>query len=140
MIGHDKLNDLVGTWTGEERLLPTPWTSAGTAQGTFVIAEAPHGGVSIDYTGTRDGSVALSGHGVLVDQGWWWFDSFGFVPMHPGSASWDDASLLLERRSERGRTIVRLQVQDGRLHHEIRTAVPADAEPIPMLVGEYERR
>jgi hypothetical protein len=140
MIGRDKLNDFIGTWTGEERLLTTPWTSAGIAEGTFVIAEAPHGGVLIDYAETRDGSTALCGHGVLVEHGWWWFDSFGFVPMEPGSASWDTGSLALERRSQRGRTIMRLSIQHGTLLHEIQTAVPADAELTPMLIGRYERQ
>jgi hypothetical protein len=140
MIGGHQLKDFIGTWVGEERLLRTPWTSAGVAEGTFVIAEGSHGGVLIDYTETRDGSTAVCGHGVLVEQSWWWFDSFGFVPMAPGTASWDGSSLALERRSERGRTIMRLSIQNGTLLHEIQTAVPVDAKLTPMLLGQYERQ
>jgi hypothetical protein len=134
-----KLAQLVGIWVGQEQLLPTLWTPAGTAEGKFVIAEAPSGGVFVDYTETRDGSGTLSGHGVLVDDGWWWFDTYGFVPTQPGTASWDDGTLILERRSERGRTIMRLEIRDGVLHQEINTAAPADADLVPMLVGQYTR-
>jgi hypothetical protein len=139
MIGQHKLTPFVGSWVGKERLLPTPWTPVGVAAGTFEIAGAPHGGYVIDYTETRDGSTVMHAHSVLVDQSWWWFDSFGFVPTEPGSASWDGNILVLERRSERGRTIMRLEIRDGTLHHEIQTAVPADVELMLMLVGQYQR-
>jgi hypothetical protein len=140
MIGDDKLKQFIGAWAGEERLLPTAWTSAGVAEGTFVIAEAPHRGVFIDYTEIRDGVTALCAHGVLVDEGWWWFDSLGFVPLEPGSASWHGDCLELERRSERGRTITRLRIEDGTLFQEVQTAVHARGELAPMLVGQYKRR
>jgi hypothetical protein len=137
---HDpKLAEFLGTWAGDEQLLPTPWTAAGNARGKIVITEASSGGAFVDYTETQDGSTVLHGHGVVVGKGWWWFDSFGFVPTAPGAATWQDGSLVLERRSERGRTVMRLSLRDGVLHHEITTAVPADAELTQMLVGNYER-
>ena len=139
MIGVHKLNNFIGSWVGEECLRPTAWTESGVAEGTFVIAEAPLGGVLIDYTETRDGQIVLRGHGVLAEQGWWWFDSFGYVPTTPGAASWHDNSLVLERSSERGRTTMRLWIEDDALHQEIETAVPAAAEFAPMLFGRYER-
>ena len=140
-MAHDREHiELLGTWAGEEQIHPTPWTAAGVAQGTVVITEAPRGGVVVDYTETRDGSTIVTGHGVVVGDGWWWFDSYGFVPMQPGTASWDDGILTLERRSDRGRTIVRFWRQDVVLHQEITTASPADAELVRMLVGQYERR
>jgi hypothetical protein len=139
MIGDDKLIALSGTWVGSEQLLPTAWTPAGTAEGKFVIATAPAGVLVIDYTGTRDGSTALSGHGVVAEDGWWWFDSYGFVPRQPGIARWEHGTLELERRSERGRTVMRLEPRGQQLNCEIVSAVPADAELAPMLIGRYER-
>jgi hypothetical protein len=125
MIGDDQLLALSGTWVGSEQLLPTAWTPAGTAEGKFVITAAPAGVLVIDYTETRDGSASLSGHGVVAEDGWWWFDSYGFVPR--------------ERRSERGRTVMRLAPQGQTLRCEIVSAVPADAELAPMLIGRYQR-
>jgi hypothetical protein len=139
VIEDPKLAELLGSWAGDEQLLPTPWTAAGVAQGKIVITDAPSGGLLVDYTETRDGSTVLSGHGVVSGDGWWWFDSFGFLPTAPGIARWDDDHLVLERRSERGRTIMQLWLQGAILHHEITTAVPADAEPALMLVGKYLR-
>jgi hypothetical protein len=139
MIGNDKLFALCGTWIGSEQLLETAWTPAGTAEGEFVISAAPSGVIVIDYAETRDGSTALSGHGVVAGDGWWWFDSYGFVPAEPGIARWDQDTLELERRSERGRTVMRLGLRGQTLNCEIVSAVPADAELAPMLIGRYER-
>jgi hypothetical protein len=139
MIGDDQLLALSGTWVGSEQLLPTAWTPAGTAEGKFVITAAPAGVLVIDYTETRDGSASLSGHGVVAEDGWWWFDSYGFVPRQPGIARWERGALELERRSERGRTVMRLAPQGQTLRCEIVSAVPADAELAPMLIGRYQR-
>jgi len=139
MIGENKLLALCGTWIGSEQLLETAWTPAGTAAGEFVITAAPSGVTVIDYAETRDGSTALSGHGVVAGEGWWWFDSYGFMPLEPGVARWDQDTLELERRSERGRTVMRLELREQTLHCEIVSAVPADAELAQMLIGRYER-
>jgi hypothetical protein len=79
--------------------------------------------------------------GVLVGDHWWWFDSYGYTANQPGEASWDDAdsTLVLERRSERGRTVMRLRIENGALRQEIFTANPADTALALMLSGGYDR-
>lgn len=140
MIGDDKLVSLLGEWTGEERLFTTPWTAAGTAQGRLVLTRAPRHGLLMDYAQRRDGVLALEGHGVMHENGWWWFDSYGFTPDGPGEARWEDATLVLERSSERGRTLVRLRRAGPVLCHEIATAIPAGGELMPLLEARYRPR
>ncbi|WP_022877604.1 hypothetical protein [Microbacterium sp. B19] len=138
MIGDDKRIELLGQWIGDERLEATAWTPAGEAVGKFRIAFAA-GVLLIDYEETRAGAVTVTGHGVATETGWWWFDSYGFEPQQPGAAHWEGATLHLDRRSPRGRTVMRLHCEGEQLVCEMATAVPVDAELAPMLSGRYTR-
>lgn len=139
MIGDDQLITLLGDWSGREQLFPTVWTAAGEAEAVLSLRAGPNGGLLLDYAQQRDGA-ALSGHGVVVDGRWWWFDSYGFVPIVPGSARWERGELLLERASERGRTVTTLTCTDAStLEQRIDSAVPADAELRPLMRGTYTR-
>lgn len=138
MIGDDQLMTLFGNWLGREQLFPTAWTAAGEAEAALTLCPGPNGGLLLDYSQQRDGA-ALSGHGVVVDGRWWWFDSYGFVPTAPGSARWEGGELLLERSSERGRTVTTLTCTDATLEQRIDSAVPADAELRPLMRGTYTR-
>lgn len=139
MISDHQRNALTGTWVGEEQLLPTAWTDAGTAYGTISIANGQSGALVIDYHQKRSGET-MAGLGVLFGDKWWWFDTYGFVPSEPGRAIWQHGELLLERRSDRGRTVTTLGVKDGNLVQRIDTAVPADGPLRPLLRGVYGRR
>jgi hypothetical protein len=138
MIGDDQLSALIGEWTGDEQLSATAWTTAGTARGMLSIVAGPGGGLLVDYAEERDGA-RMTGHGVLSGEGWWWFDSYGFTPVTPGTAAWKDGELILERRSDRGRTVTVLRIAGGRLEQRIDSAVPADAPLVPLLRGTYAR-
>lgn len=129
---------MLGDWSGEEQLFPTPWTSAGTARGALTVEPGP-GGVLLDYVELQDEGHLLA-HAVVAGAGFWWFDSYGFVPQAPGSATWDDETLVLDRRSDRGRTIMRLRREGARLEVALDTAVPADAEPAPLMRASYTRQ
>lgn len=139
MIRSDQLTALIGSWAGEEQLSATAWTAAGTAHGQLSIVAGPDGGLLVDYAEQRDGAT-MTGHGVLAGDGWWWFDSYGFLPALPGTVEWRDGELLLERRSDRGRTMTTLGVTGGRLEHRIDTAVPADGPLVPLLRATYARQ
>src|SRR3954449_8093771 len=106
---HQRLQALVGTWRGEERVGATQWTAAGVAT-SEVVAEAEFGGLFVTqrYNQTRDGKVSFESRNVFgVDQSdgttkFWQFDSMGFVPPAPASGTWDGDTLTLERSSPRG--------------------------------------
>ncbi len=85
---HRRLEKLVGKWSGEERLAPSPWDPAGgTAVGRMNNRLALDGFVVVqDYEQERNGTVGYRGHGVFS----WdatesryvlhWFDSIGAPP------------------------------------------------------------
>ena len=137
MTSDPRYASLVGDWTGEEELFATAWTAAGVAQGSIAVRPGPDG-IHLDYVESRDGG-RLDAHAVVAGAGFWWFDSYGFVPQAPGTATWDGDILVLDRRSDRGRTVMRLRAVDGRLAVELDTAVPAEAELAPLVRGTYER-
>ncbi|MFK4852572.1 hypothetical protein ACI3KT_13130 [Microbacterium sp. ZW T6_19] len=129
---------LLGDWSGDEELFPTAWTAAGRARGALTVEPGPDG-ILIDYVELQDSGHLLA-HAVIVGTGFWWFDSYGFVPETPGSAVWDDDTLVLDRRSARGRTIMRLRRDGERLEVALDTAVPADADPAPLVRGTYAKQ
>lgn len=139
MVGDDQLSTLIGHWAGDEQVAATAWTTAGVARATLTITPGPGGGLLIDYCEQRDGQ-AMNGHGVLAGDAWWWFDSYGFVPVTPGQAGWRDDALVLERHSQRGRTVTAFRVAGDTLKQRTDTAVPADAALVPLLRGSYTRQ
>jgi hypothetical protein len=138
MISSDQLTDLIGSWAGSEQLFPTAWTAAGSADGVLTIRTGPGDALLLDYE-QRSDVVTLNGHGVIAADRWWWFDSYGFIPAAPGTARLLDGRLLLERSSGRGRTLTTLELVGGKLEQRIDSAVPADAELIPLMRSSYTR-
>jgi hypothetical protein len=138
MISDNQLTQFHGRWQGDEELFATAWTEAGAASATLALGPGPGGALLLDYLETR-GDSTLQGHGVVVADAWWWFDSYGYLPATPGSARWERGELTLVRTSERGRTTTVLSIVDGMLEQRIDTAVPADAESVPLLRGRYAR-
>ena len=114
MSDKDQLSAMLGVWEGDEELSATAWTAAGKARGTISVSAGPGDGLILDYAEDRDGAI-MTAHGVVFGSGWWWFDSYGFTPTVPGTAEWRDGQLILDRSSERGRTVTVLRVRDGRL-------------------------
>lgn len=137
MTPDPRLALLLGDWSGREELFPTAWTAAGIARGALSIEPGP-GGIVLDYVEQHDAGHLVA-HGVVAGTGFWWFDSYGFAPTAPGTASWEDDALVLDRRSERGRTTMRIRVDGDRLALALDTAVPADADPVPLVRGSYSR-
>jgi len=137
VTSNPRIASLLGEWKGEEELSATAWTAAGTAQGSIVVRPGPDG-IHFDYAEVRDGG-RLDAHAVVAGAGFWWFDSYGFTPAAPGTAVWEGDALVLDRRSDRGRTVMRLRVDSERLTVELDTAVPADAALAPLVRGTYTR-
>ena len=141
MAPDPRLRRLLGDWTGTEELFPTEWTAAGSARGALSVEPGPDG-ILLDYVESRDGAdgAPLVAHAVVAGAGFWWFDTYGFTPEAPGTATWEGDALVLDRRSDRGRTVTRLRADGDRLSLELGTAVPADAEPAPLVRGVYTRQ
>lgn len=107
---HAKLKALVGKWTGDEKMHPSPWDPKGgdakgiaesrlDLDGMFVVTE---------YRQERDGKVTYRGHGVF---GWdarksaytmYWFDSMGNDPGGPAIGTFEGSTLRFEMKSPMG--------------------------------------
>jgi hypothetical protein len=85
---HQKLQALVGSWTGEEQIQPSRWDPAGgPAEGQVDNRLILDGfGVAHHYTQRRNGRVNFQGHGVfrydarIGEYQLHWFDSLGQAP------------------------------------------------------------
>ncbi|MGN8027360.1 hypothetical protein [Microbacterium sp. 22242] len=138
MAPDSRLIALLGEWTGTEELFATAWTAAGTATGALSVEPGPDG-ILLDYVEQHD-KGRLVAHGVVAGAGFWWFDTYGFTPTTPGTATWEGDTLILDRRSDRGRTVMRLRADGDGLALELDTAVPADIDPIPLVRATYRRQ
>ena len=94
---HEKLEQLVGSWEGEENLSPSPWGPGGKAIGRYTMRRDVDGFFLIqDYVEEKDGRIVFRGHGVIGfdthsrEYTWYWVDSMGspgapdFAPMMSG--------------------------------------------------------
>jgi hypothetical protein len=83
--GHKKLEAFAGTWTGEEKMHPSPWDpKGGTASATLSGKVACDGFYVVgDYEQKRNGVVTFRGHSVFgfddktQEVVLHWFDSMG---------------------------------------------------------------
>ena len=64
---HRKLEAFAGTWTGQEKMLPSPWDpKGGDARGAITSRMDLDGMYLVsDYTQERDGKITYRGHGVI---------------------------------------------------------------------------
>lgn len=85
---HRKLERVVGRWTGEEKLFPSPWDPKGGTASSRVENRLALDGFAIvqDYEQERNGKICFRGHGVLRWEAqqqcyeMYWFDSMGMPP------------------------------------------------------------
>jgi hypothetical protein len=128
---HRKLLALVGTWTGEEKMFPSPWDpKGGTALGR-IEARADLDGFFVveDYLQERDGKVSYRGHGVF---GWdpkeerytmHWFDSMGGNGTPPAKGRWEGNTLAFASQSPMGHSrYVYVFEGDGRIAFRIESS------------------
>jgi Protein of unknown function (DUF1579) len=85
---HRRLDRLVGSWKGEERLYPSPFDTQGGSAIARVHNQRALDGFAVvqDYEQERDGKVRFRGHGIFRWDGedgaytLHWFDSLGLPP------------------------------------------------------------
>lgn len=139
----DRLAAFVGDWEGEEALAASPWAPAGTAVGRLTLRPGlGDAALVLDYAEERDGTVALTGHGVLrcADLAWWWFDSLGAAPQQPGQGRWDGDALVLERTTPRGTNRTTLRRDGDRLEQRIAVRLAGEDAFAELVVGHYDDR
>lgn len=107
---HAKLEVLVGDWSGDETIHPTPWDpQGGKAKGRYRVRAGLGGfGVIQDYEQRRNGQPNYVGHGVLGYDAaarryvWHWSDSMGGVTDAISHGAWKGNVLSFEHGGEQG--------------------------------------
>ena len=144
---HARLARLAGAWSGEERLLPSPFDPLGGVATGRVHARMALDGLYLisDYEQERNGSVNFRGHGVY---GWdmrgqcytmHWFDSTGIEHDAPGIGAWDgDTLTIVHTTRHTGST--RYVYEVGQDTYQLRIDISADgARWSTFLEATYRR-
>lgn len=144
---HARLARMVGEWSGDEQLEPSPWGPGGTARGHGIYRMVTDGMALVqDYEEVKDGATAFRGHGIFAidpqngDVLWWWFDSMGFPPDGPARGRWHGDTLTLEKSSPRGdsRYVYRL-INDDQYDFSIENRFPGQDDFCFFMRGSYAR-
>src|SRR5262249_1220777 len=113
---HRLLEKLAGTWQGEEKMYPSPWSpEGGMAQARIASRVALDGFAVIgDYQQSRHGTVTFCGHSVFTYHAFekcyvlYWFDSMG-MPANLFRGQFDGDKLTVTSTSPQGQS--RLQYE-----------------------------
>lgn len=143
---HRKLDVLVGSWTGEERISPSPFDpQGGTAIGRVQNRAALDGfAVVQDYEQERGGKVTFRGHGIFRFDGMQntyvmhWFDSMG---MPPGEyrGTFDGNVLMLLSTTPFGQSRATFDFREkGRYVFKMDVS-PDGANWHPFMEGSYQK-
>lgn len=143
---HERLHQLVGEWTGDEVLHPSPFSpEKRTAVGRFSSRMAVDGMFLLsDYEEERDGEIVFRGHcvyGFDPNSGkytMFWFDSMGLSPSET-FGEWDGDTLTYESRGEHGSARYVYQVE-GPDAFAFTIFNSADGDTwVPLMEGRYTR-
>jgi len=142
---HQQLAKLAGTWTGEEKMMPSPWEPKGCigvgkvrntrAVDDFVVVQ--------DYEQTRDGKVTFRGHGIFT----WndakkcnelvWTDSMGGT-LQIFAGHWKGDVLEMLNEGPQGKTRCSFDVSGG--GYKFLMSMSQDGKTwAPMMEGKYKK-
>jgi len=145
---HKKLSALVGEWTGDEKLHPSPWDPSGGGARAQVTNRWIADGFAVlqEYEQSRDGQVTFRGHGVF----WfdprteeyvmhWWDSMGGTAGEYRGR--FDGDRLVLGAAMPQGGHSRTSWLLTGPDAHDFLMEVSPDGEAwMPAMEGQYQRR
>ena len=143
---HKKLATLVGQWTGQEQMHPSPWDpKGGTATGRSDNRMALDGFALLhDYVQERNGAVSFTGHGVLTFDPqekcylMHWWDSMGF-PANVFKGGFEGSTLTMTRPEAQGQSRAVWEFQDGKSYRFRMEFSPDGNQWHPFMEGTYAR-
>lgn len=145
--GHRKLEALVGTWVGAEKMNPSPIDPEGGPAEGRVENRLALGGFTVvqDYTQTRGGKVSYRGHGVfgfdparnLYTMHWW--DSMGF-PVNAFEGTFEDDVLTLSFAGAMGHQRTTFTLTGPDTYDFAMDVSPDGGEWYPFMTGSYGKR
>jgi hypothetical protein len=144
---HRMLEKLVGRWSGEERVYPSPFDpNGGMAMARLENRLALDGfAVVQDYEQERNGRINFRGHGVLRYEAtqqcyeMYWFDSMGMAP-NVFRGSFDGEVLTLACKDPQGHSRATFDLS-LKGQYKFRMEVSPDGNQwFPFLEGQYARK
>jgi hypothetical protein len=137
---HKKLMRFVGSWSGDELVHHSPFTSRERAVGTWMFRSLLNGFFIVgDYLEQNEDGVVMRGHAVIgVDvkhrqYTLHWFDTFGSPPLKPMVGQWRGNELVFTQEHGQGESMTVFAIDEGWLTFR------AEAEGNPILEGRYRR-
>jgi hypothetical protein len=144
---HRRLHMLVGNWSGEEKLSPSPWGPGGLARGRSSCRLDLDGFFVIqDYVEEKDGRETYRGHGIFgyderaKEYCWYWIDSMGSVPAAPSRGRWEGDTLTFHSTSPQGqgRYVFRFEGQ-SKYHFRIENSFDGGKTFVTFMEGTYSK-
>ena len=145
---HKKLETLIGDWSGDEIMHPSPWDpKGGKSKGRYKnYAIAGGFGVAQEYEQKAGGKVQFSGHGVFGYDShencylWHWSDSMGGVPATATKGQWTGNKIVWENQSPMGHArYTHTFLRGGKVAFSIE--ISQDGENwSPMMEGIYTKK
>lgn len=142
---HAQLAKLVGEWTGDEKLHPSPWDpQGGTAVGKVSNRLALDGFALVqDYQQLRGGQVTFAGHGVFwfdpeksITTLHWWDTMGGALNVFTGRFTGDE--LVMDTVGPMGHLRCRFSVR-GVTYQFTMEVSPDGKQWFPSMEGSYRK-
>jgi hypothetical protein len=145
IAAHRKLAGLEGSWSGTDRMHPSPWDPTGGQASSRIESRVALDGFAVvqDYEQTRNGVVSFRGHAIFTYDAakstylMYWFDNMGFPPAAPSPGEWKDDAFVFVERNPMGNSRYTYRVPaPGKLELKIETSLDGTAWR-PFLEGQY---
>ena len=144
---HKKLEKLVGSWSGEEKMSPSPWDPAGGTAAARINNKLAIDGFNVvqDYEQERGGVVNFRGHGVFsYDTAGkcytlHWFDSMGMAP-NVFKGNFEGEVLTMTSQSPQASTQAIFDLREPGRYTFKMSMSPDGKQWHPMMEGKYQRK
>jgi hypothetical protein len=143
---HRKLEALVGTWNGEEKIHPSPWDPEGGSARARVDNRLALEGFAViqDYEQDRGDDKGFRGHGVFQ----WnpkeacyvmhWWDAWGF-PASEFKGNFEGETLIFTKRDPQGTTRATFELGEPGTYRFKLDVSPDGAHWAPFMEGKYRK-
>lgn len=144
---HRKLEKMVGDWTGEEKIYPSPFDPQGGVAIARVHNKLGLAGFAViqDYEQERNGVVNFSGHGIFRHDAFQncyvmhWFDSMGMPPSE-FKGTFDNDVMIATAKQAQGVSRATLDFSKAGTYTFKMEVSPDGNQWFPFMEGKYAKQ